>query len=446
MRKIICLIILFICLSAIGAVAETTFSFKKSSDGNIPLVYTVTPGGAEKQLEYAIYPAEMPMREVEPLPTYWFMPVELGPDQLEGVILGDADTGRGRFIPLPGGRWCVNAHISPDGKFAALLLGKGNRMDLVFCDVEAGRSVDTLRHAYAGGWVDSGRMVVNRFEPGRTRYGEHQEEGDYSNFWWSVAVCEVSSQKIGEPWVILPATETDNYTVSGYQDGFVLQREFVSVPDGSEKYRSMKVSLNWAGAAWVPGETCGIRDKGPVSAASLDRILEPYIQKNGEELAVSTEVASVHMPLLPVPASHPEYSWFVTEPQAGEKPGIRLAIPDFGPGVFLPLDEASTCTAVWISPDEKRVLLLLEAAAALPSLGIYDIQAQRLTDVLPAAAYPSWLDADRFAFVASDPQKSPPERPENTNLWESTVLCELDESGKAKTSTLFQATEMENYF
>lgn len=451
MRKTACFTLLFVFLSVAGAVAEASFSIRKTPGANVPQAYKILPGGMETELDNQIFPAEMPLRETTPLPEYWYLPVALGPDQPEGVFLGDADTGLGRFIPLSGGRWCKSALISPDGKLVALFLETEEQMDVVFCDLESGQTIRTLPHASPEGWVDARRMVVNQYDLERSRY---RPEGSirYIDSWCSVAVCEVTSQKVGQPWIMLRATETDDYSVGSLLGALSLVRASVPASGEMEQRHHMEVPLAFAEKAWVTGEACGIRDKGPASGTSLDRIWEPYIlQDSGEELAYPVDVEIVHMPVLPVPEGKPQYAWFAMEPgmmrKANGKPGVWLAIPDFGPGVFLPLREASSCTAVWISPDEKRVLLSLQAdEETLPSLGIYDINAQRLTDVLPASGYPAWVNEDRFAFVVSNSQKSPLVRSENTNLWESVALCEIGQNGLAETRTLFQATETENYF
>lgn len=440
MRKIVCFIMMLVLLSAATAVAGDSFSVKIPSGETYPRIYQILPDGAEKMLDHEVFDAWMPMQEEKPLPQYFYAQGLFGPNQEWGVWMAAADTGRGSFLPLNEQQMCRYLFISPDGKLAALSLGQMEHdiWDLVIYDLNALRTVGTISRADVGGWVDSRRLVVNL-------YGQDRRP-DEGIFRQSVAVCEVSPQKVSRPWTLMQATETESYTVNSNVGNvaFSVLKHSVSSPDewgGGTKYYETNIPLAWARQAWIVGESLGIRHKGWESA---NQILEPYmLQDGGKERVLPFEASPVHMTM---PTREARYAWFKTGAGRGEG-GVCVAIPDGGPGILLNLTrkDQALCSAIWISPDREKLLLALDTEP-LPRLAIYDMRAQKVTDVLADADYPAWLDTDRFAFVASDPQKSPPGRPEAGNLWESVALCEIDAHGKAKTRTLFQATEMENYF
>jgi hypothetical protein len=132
------------------------------------------------------------------------------------------------FLRSGGGANVNGVHFSPDGKtFIVESTAEQSINDIsleLFAYEGLASLFKTTKAATPPLWLDAGRFVYSRFEPGTDR----GRSADYYNEWMSLSLYDAAS---GEDTVIKEATETSDFLLAGFaEDGVTVWEEYVDSP------------------------------------------------------------------------------------------------------------------------------------------------------------------------------------------------------------------------
>lgn len=194
-----------------------------------------------------------------------------------------------------------------------------------------------------------------------------------------------------------------------------------------------------AATAWASGDAYDIQE--------IDGEMRACIALPSGEI-VPLENVSVTFEEM-IPHAQEPYYWFGVGPKAtgDAKTTSAIILKKEGTqvGLFLPLPEAESCLGVWFSPDEKKLLLSIDTEP-LSTLAVYDLLTQQVQYRVPNTGWGAWLDDNRFAYTAYDPEKKRGrEGVPGGGSWSSVMVCEILGDTEIVQHMVRPATETEDY-
>jgi hypothetical protein len=228
MKKLLSSVFFVFCLSLLATVA---FAAQ-------PGVFTVDDGEWKMRVDGKLLEAPTPNggEETDAGWIYWLFDDPSTLDEVKGGARGvhfySETTKKYSFMPVVEKINLNGVHFSPDGKMFVLESTRDSAPDNVSLELYDFASLapkfKTGTAALPPQWIDAGRFVYSRFEPGTSR----GKPADYYDEWKSLAMYDTVS---GEETVLKEATKTSDFSLMGLGGGeakmvIVVWEEYVASP------------------------------------------------------------------------------------------------------------------------------------------------------------------------------------------------------------------------